>query len=93
MISLDTNVLVRYLAQDDAKQLPPAEGRFLQQTLDDFKRHGAELSPANKQRLSAISVQLSQLTTQYSQNVLDASGAYQLIVTDGARLAGLPEGI
>src|SRR4051812_24225198 len=85
------SALRSYGAQSDAQQLPPAEARFLKQTLEDFKRHGAELSPENKQRLSSISVQLSQLTTQYSQNVLDASSAFQLIVDDETRLAGLPE--
>ena len=83
--------LKQFAVSPAAKLLPPAQARFLTQTLDDFKRHGAELPPADKQRLSALSVELSKLTTEYSQNVLDATNAFELIVTDEARLSGLPE--
>jgi oligopeptidase A len=83
--------LKEYAAGDEAKSLAGAEARFLKQTLDDFKRHGAELGAEDKQKLSALSVELSRLTTLYSQNVLDATNAFELVIEDEARLAGLPE--
>jgi oligopeptidase A len=83
--------LTDFAASDAGKQLPAAQSRFLTQTLDDFKRHGAELKPDEKQRLSAMSVELSTLTTEYSQAVLDATNVFELILTDEQRLAGLPE--
>jgi oligopeptidase A len=83
--------LSTFAGSDAVKQLEPAQARFLTQTLDDFKRHGAELAPADKERLSALSVELSKLTTEYSQNVLDATNAFELVIQDEARLAGLPE--
>jgi oligopeptidase A len=68
-----------------------AERRFVKLTLDDFKRHGAALAPEQKTRLEQISVELSKLTTQYSQNVLDATNAFELVFADESRLAGLPQ--
>jgi oligopeptidase A len=80
-----------YAASESAKALDAAEARFLKQTLDDFKRHGAELGSEDKQKLSTLSVELSRLTTQYSQNVLDATNAFELVLADESRLSGLPE--
>jgi oligopeptidase A len=85
------SALREYAQTPEAAALGGAEARFLKQTLDDFRRHGAELSPADKQRLSALSVELSKLTTQYAQNVLDATNAFELVLPDDTRLAGLPE--
>jgi oligopeptidase A len=75
----------------EAKELPPARKRFLTTTLDDFRRHGAELSPPDKKRLAELSVELTKLTTHYSQNLLDATNAFEVVITDKARLSGLPE--
>jgi oligopeptidase A len=83
--------LADYAASADAKALPTAEARFLKQTLDDFKRHGAELGPEDKRKLSTLSVELSRLTTLYSQNVLDATNAFELVLSDDSRLGGLPD--
>jgi oligopeptidase A len=80
-----------FAATDEARKLPPTEKRFLQKTLDDFRRHGAELNPQNKAKLQAIEIDLAKLTTEFSQNVLDETNAFELIITDDAQLAGLPE--
>jgi oligopeptidase A len=58
--------------------------------MDSFRRNGAELDDAGKSRLKAIDVELSELTTKYSQNVLDATNAFELVIVDPAGLAGLP---
>ncbi|HEX4352792.1 MAG TPA: M3 family metallopeptidase, partial [Polyangiales bacterium] len=76
---------------DEAKALDPIRARFLTKTLDWFKREGAGLSPENKQRLEQLNVELTEITTRFSQNVLDSTNAFELIVDDVSRLAGLPE--
>ena len=76
---------------DEAKVLDPTRRRFLEKTLDDFRRHGAELAPADKEKLQAMEVELTQLTTKFSQNVLDETNAFELVLTDETKLAGLPE--
>ena len=43
---------------DEAAGLPPTEKRFLEKTLDDFRRHGAELGPEDKTKLRAIEIEL-----------------------------------
>ena len=80
-----------FAASDEAGALPPTEKRFLEKTLDDFRRHGAELSPEDKAKLQAIEIDLTKLTTEFSQNVLDETNAFELIITDESKLAGLPE--
>ncbi|MBK7826055.1 MAG: M3 family metallopeptidase [Nannocystis sp.] len=79
-----------YAASDDAKALQGARLRFLTRTLDDFRRHGAELPPAGKTRLAEIQVELSQATTTFAEHVLDATNSYEILLNDPAELAGLP---
>ncbi len=79
-----------YASTDEAKSLTGARARLLKKTVDEFRRHGAELDPTGKQRLAEIGVALAQATTAFSEHVLDATNAYELILTDPADLAGLP---
>jgi oligopeptidase A len=76
---------------DEATTLGPTEKRFLEKTLDDFRRHGAELDEENKDKLQAIEIELTKLTTEFAQNVLDETNAFELVLTDDSKLAGLPE--
>ncbi len=80
-----------FAATDEAEDLGPTKRRFLSKTLDDFRRSGAELDAAGKQRLLEINVELARLTTKFAENVLDATNAFDMVVTDEQQLAGLPE--
>ena len=71
--------------------LSPIEHRFLTKQIESFRRHGAELEAPSKARLTEIDVELQGLCTKFSQHVLDATNAYELLVEDEAKLAGLPE--
>jgi len=75
----------------EAATLSPTEKRFLKKTLDDFRRQGAELSTEDKAKLQSIEIDLTRLTTEFSQNVLDETNAFELLITDESKLAGLPE--
>lgn len=93
-IPLDADLyaaLRAYAETDDARALGPVQARLLKKTLDEFRRHGAELAPENKKRLSEIDVELTRKTTSYAQNLLDETNDYEIILTDEAQLAGLPE--
>ena len=79
-----------YAASPEAAQLTGARRRFLHKTIESFRRHGADLEPAGKKRLEEIDVELTQITTKFSENVLDSTNAFELVVTDPADLAGLP---
>lgn len=93
-ISLDADLyraIKEFAATDEAKALTGARKRYLDKTLADFRRHGAELDEAGKKRLSQIDVELSELTLKFSQNTVDATNAFELIVDDEKRLSGLPQ--
>ncbi|MSU49182.1 MAG: M3 family peptidase [Opitutus sp.] len=64
--------------------------RFLDETAADFRQAGADLPLEKRERLGQLQTELAQVTQKYSENVLDATNAWQLVVTDEARLAGLP---
>jgi oligopeptidase A len=84
------NVIKSYSQTAEAKSLTGARARFLKKTIDNFRRHGAELDAAGKKRLQELDVELAKLTTKFSQNVLDATNEFELIISDEQRLAGLP---
>ncbi len=83
--------LKKFAETDEAKALTGTKARFVTKTLDSFRRHGADLDAAGKKRLAEIDVELTKITTKFSENVLDSTNAFELIVTDEAQLAGLPE--
>jgi oligopeptidase A len=84
------NAIKRYSATPAAKALDGTHKRFLTKTIDSFKRAGADLDPAGKKRLQEIDVALTEATTKFSENVLDSTNAWDLILTDEKQLAGLP---
>lgn len=84
-------VLQEFSRTPEAAALTGARKRLLERTLDDFRRQGAELDPAGKARLAELSAELAQITTQFSEHVLDGTNAYELWLTDPADLAGLPQ--
>jgi oligopeptidase A len=80
-----------FAATAEAAGLDPIRRRYLDKTLAEFRRNGADLDPAGKERLAAIDVELATTTLRFSQNVLDSTNAFELVIDDAARLAGLPE--
>ena len=83
--------LESYSHTPEAEQLEPVHQRLLHKTLDEFRRHGAKLGEADKAKMSQIDEQLSQLTAKFSQNVLDATQAFEWVTTNVSDLSGMPE--
>ncbi len=65
--------------------------KLLEDNYKSFVRGGANLSDEDKELYSKWSEELSLATLQFSKNVLAATNAYTLNITDEADLAGLPE--
>lgn len=66
-----------------------AEGvRLVEENYKDFVRAGALLDSEQKERLKAINQELSELSTQFSQNVLDEVNALAVVVDTPEELAG-----
>ncbi len=80
-----------YSETEQAKALTGVRRRFLTKTIDNFRRHGADLDAEGKKKLEAIDVELTQITTKFGENVLDSTNEFELIITDCERLSGLPE--
>jgi len=71
--------------------LEPTRRRFLDKSQADFRRSGAQLDQDKKERLKAIDCELSLITTRFSQNVLDSTNDFEILIEDEAALAGLPD--
>src|SRR5689334_9623762 len=80
-------------ASPDFAQWPRARRRYVENELRDFRLGGAELPPPEKARFLAIQEELAKLGSRFADNVLDATNAYGLFVTDRAELAGIPEDV
>ena len=83
--------LKNYSEQTRAENLSPTKQRYIEETLADFREAGADLPPEQKKRAGEIQSQLAELTQKYSENCLDATNAWEKIVTDEAELSGLPK--
>ena len=93
-ISLDERLFARVKAvyeSTDMSTLTPEEQRLLQKSYEGFARNGANLSEEGKAKYRELSTELSKTTLQFGQNMLKATNAYTLNVTDSTRLAGMPE--
>ncbi len=93
-IALDANVWAAVKAvneSDAANELEPVHKRFLDKTVSGFRRSGANLDAEGKEKLEELDVALTKATTKFSENVLDATNAFELVLTDESQLAGLPE--
>ena len=80
-----------YAESEEAAQLIGIKKRHLQKTVQDFIRAGADLEEDEKKELMALKIELAQLEQAFSEHVLDATAEYELIITDEARLSGVPE--
>jgi len=83
--------VLNYSRIEEARNLAGARKRFLGKTLDNFRRHGAELNAEGKKRIAEIDVELTKQTIRFAENVLDSTNQYEWVITDERRLAGLPE--
>ncbi len=85
------DLLKTYSTMPAAAELNGVDLRFLEETMADFRQNGADLPTDKKQRMETLEAELAQVTQQYSENVLDATNAWELLLHDPAQLTGLPE--
>jgi oligopeptidase A len=70
--------------------LSPARKKIVDNALRDFRLGGAELPLEKKQRYAEIQDELAKLSAKFSENVLDATNAFSIVVEDEGRLRGIP---
>ncbi|GAA4894267.1 oligopeptidase A [Ferrimonas pelagia] len=78
-------------ASEGFAALSQAQRKVIDNALRDFELSGIGLPEAEQQRYGEIVSRLSELSSQYSNQVLDATNAWTKLIADEAELAGLPE--
>lgn len=78
-------------ASDDFKQLSPVRRRIIEREIRDFRLSGADLPQDKRARVKAIGEKLSMVSQKFGENLLDATNAWEMIITDQDRLKGLPQ--
>jgi len=73
----------------DRKKLRPDQIKLLDDVYESFANNGANLSDQDKQTYRELTAKLSKLTLTYGQNVLKATNAWTMLITDESLLAGL----
>ena len=93
-VSLNADLFERVKAVYEKRNelgLEKDQMKLLEDNYKSFVRGGANLSDEDKALYSKWSEELSLATLQFSKNVLAATNAYVLNITDEADLAGLPD--
>ncbi|WP_017672152.1 M3 family metallopeptidase [Blastomonas sp. AAP53] len=71
--------------------LPQADRVAVERALRDFRLSGVALEQAARDRFKAVSVEMASLSNEFGSAVLDATDAWDELVTDEADLAGVSD--
>ncbi len=83
---------IRQLADSEGyAELNQSQRQLLDNALRDFKLSGIDLSAEDKLRYGELQKRLSELSSQFSENVLDATQSWSLHFEQAEALAGLPD--
>lgn len=77
----------------DKENLSTEQKMVLRKYYNDFVRGGANLSPADKEKLKQINGELASLSLKFGDNQLKETNDYQLVIEQEKDLSGLPEGV
>ena len=75
----------------EREDLTPSRRKSVEDTLRSFRLGGVDLPEDKKQRVKEISLALSELGNAFFQNLLNATAAFELDITDPADVEGMPE--
>ena len=78
---------------DEFAKLNAAQQRIVENELRDFRLGGAELPDDKKARFLAIQEEQSALASKFSENILDATNAFSLLVEDKSQVSGIPDDV
>ncbi|NOQ15190.1 MAG: oligopeptidase A [Methyloprofundus sp.] len=78
-------------ASDTYAQLDTAQKKVIQNALRSFRLSGVDLDEEKQARYKEISLELSQLSSKYEENLLDATNDWHKLLAKKSDLAGLPD--
>lgn len=76
---------------EEARHFDPAQQRILESAIREAELNGVGLNDKDRDRYNEISQRLAELSTKFSNNVLDATKACKVELTDPEEVEGLPE--
>jgi oligopeptidase A len=79
------------ILENEKDSLNHEQIRVLELNILSFELSGAHLDEKTKQRLQEINIKKSELANNFSQNLLDATNAYEKIITDEKDVEGIPQ--
>ncbi|WP_318433178.1 oligopeptidase A [Photobacterium leiognathi] len=80
-------------ASDKFAELSKAQQKSIKDALKEFELSGIGLPAQEQARYGEINKRLSELSSKFSNNVLDATMAWSKVITDVEQLSGLPESV
>ena len=81
----------KIIKEREYEKLNHEQQRVIDLNIQGFELSGAHLDLGPKERLKAINLRKSELTNDFSQNLLDATNAYELIIEEVKDVEGLPQ--
>ena len=75
----------------DQTTLNEEQKKVVQNEIRDFKLGGCGLNDEDKEKLKKVKLELSELSKDFSQNVLDATNAYEMICDDFEDVKEIPK--
>ncbi|MFK7892275.1 MAG: M3 family metallopeptidase [Granulosicoccus sp.] len=84
------NATMALIEGDRFKTLDEARQQVVKNSVRDFELSGVSLNDEDKQRFGEIEMQLSEMTTEFSDHVLDATNAWSKLIQSVDELDGLP---
>lgn len=79
--------------QRNELKLTNEQKRLVEKYYEGFENSGATLSAEGKEKYRALSMELSRASLEFGQNNLRETNAYEMLLTDKADLAGLPQSV
>jgi len=79
------------IKKSEYSALSDSQKRSLDLLIQDFELSGAGLSEEKKDRLKEINLRKSEISNDFSQNLLNATNTYELIIDNEEDVKGLPK--
>ncbi|MDD5401496.1 MAG: M3 family metallopeptidase [Sulfurimonas sp.] len=92
-LSQNLNIYKAYkeIQKNEQNSLNQEQKRVLELNILGFELSGAHLDEKTKERLQEINIRKSELSNDFSQNILDATNTYEYIITDEKDVEGIPQ--
>jgi oligopeptidase A len=73
------------------KSLDEAQQRIINSNILQMKSSGVDLDPIKKEKFNKLQLENAELSTKFSNNVLDSTKKFKLLLTNPSEVEGLPD--